>query len=112
MRPHTLRFKVGSYLALGLTVAMLLFTLLVVRNQQDELLEAAVNHLNQISEVVIKSSRYAMLRNEPDYVFRIIHDVGHQANIVKVRILSKEGRIIHSSYAAEVGQKVDRTADG
>ena len=112
MRPHTLRFKVGSYLALGLTVAMLLFTLLVVRNQQDELLEAAVNHLNQISEVVIKSTRYAMLRNEPDYVFRIIHDVGHQANIVKVRILSKEGRIIHSSYAAEVGQKVDRTADG
>lgn len=112
MRPHTLRFKVGLYLALALTVAMLLFTFLVVRNQQDELLGAAVNHLNQISEVVTKSTRYAMLQNQPDYVFRIIQDVGHQANIAKVRILSKEGKIIHSSYAAEIGQKVDRTADG
>lgn len=112
MRPHTLKFKVGLYLALALTVAMLLFTFLVVRNQQDELLGAAVNHLSQISEVVTKSTRYAMLQNQPDYVFRIIQDVGHQANIAKVRILSKEGKIIHSSYPPEIGQKVDRTADG
>lgn len=112
MSLHSLKVKVGLYLALALTLAMLLFTVLVVRHQQDELLEAAVNHLNQISEVVTKSTRYAMLQNQPDYVFRIIQDVGHQANIAKVRILSKEGKIIHSSFAAEIGQKVDRTADG
>ena len=112
MRPHNLKFKVGLYLGLALTAAMLLFTLLVVRNQQDELLEAAVNHLNQISEVVTKSTRYAMLQNQPDYVYRIIQDIGHQENIAKVRILSKEGIIIHSSYSAEIGQTVDRTADG
>jgi len=112
MRSHTLKFKVGLYLALALMVAMLLFTILVVRTQQDELLSGAVNHLNQISEVVIKSTRYAMLQNQPDYVFRIIQDVGHQENIAKVRILSKDGRVIHSSYAPEIGQKVDRTADG
>ena len=111
-RSPSLRLKVGLYLALALTLAMLLFTFLVVRNQQHELLDAAVSHLNQISEVVTKSTRYAMLQNQPDYVFRIIQDVGHQANIAKVRILSKDGKIIHSSLAAEIGQKVDRTADG
>ncbi len=112
LRPHTLKFKVALYLALALAVAMLLFTILVVRTQRNELLAGAVNHLNQISDVVIKSTRYAMLQNQPDYVFRIIQDVGHQENIDKVRILSKEGRIIHSSYAPEIGQKVDSTADG
>jgi len=33
MRPNTLEFKVAVYLAIALTVAMLIFTLLVVRYQ-------------------------------------------------------------------------------
>ncbi|MBI4292670.1 MAG: HAMP domain-containing protein [Betaproteobacteria bacterium] len=111
MFPKTLKFKVGFYLAIALAVAMLLFTLLVIRYQRNQLLEEAVNHVTQLSEVISKSTRYAMLQNQPDYVFRIVQDVGNQENIEKVRILSKDGRIIHSTFLAEIGQKVDRKAD-
>ncbi|MBI2317190.1 MAG: HAMP domain-containing protein [Betaproteobacteria bacterium] len=111
MRPNTLKFKVGFYLAIALTVAMLVFTLLVIRHQRDQLLDEAVSRVNQLSEVISKSTRYAMLQNQPDYVFRIVQDVGNQENIEKVRILSKDGRIIHSTYLPEIGQKVDRKAD-
>lgn len=111
MFAHSLRFKVGFYLAIALTAAMVVFAVLVIRHQRAELLHAAANHVTQISEVIIKSTRYAMLQNQPDYVLRVIRDVGNQDGIEKVRIFSKEGRIIHSTYAPEIGQTVDRKAD-
>ena len=111
MLPHTLKFRVGFYLAIALTVAMLVFAWLVIRHQRAELLQAAANHVMQVSEVITKSTRYAMLQNQPDYVLKVIQDVAHQEGIEKVRIFSREGRIIHSTYAPEVGQTVDRKAD-
>ncbi len=41
----------------------------------------------------------------------IIRDVGNQGSIEKVRILSKDGTIIHSTYLPELGLKVDRKAE-
>ena len=111
MLPRTLKFKVGFYVALALAVAMTLFTLLVIKHQRDQLLTDAADHVQQISQLITRSTRYAMLQNSPDYVLRIIQDVGRQENISKVRVLSKEGRIIHSTYAPEIGHVVDRKAD-
>lgn len=111
MRSKTLKFKIVLYLAIALTLAMLVFTLLVVRHQRDELLTAAVTHVTQISEVIKKSTRFAMLTDRPAYVDSIIRDVGTQGSIEKVRILSKDGTIIHSTYSPEIGQKVDRKAE-
>jgi len=110
--PKTLKFKVGLYLAIALTVAMLLFTLLVIRHQRDQLLQEAASHVTQLSEVITRSTRFAMLKNQPDYVHRIIEDVGSQKSIEKIRIFSKEGLIIDSTYAPEIGLKVDQKAEG
>ncbi|MDD5176885.1 MAG: ATP-binding protein [Sterolibacterium sp.] len=99
-------------MALTLTAAMTLFTLLIIGHQRDELRDAMVVNLAKISEIIIKSTSYAMLKNEPVYVKRIIEDVGKQENIAKVRIWNKDGNIIHSSYPPEVGQKFDRNQDG
>ena len=111
MGPRTLKFKVVLYLAVALTVAMLVFTLLVVRHQRNGLLAEAETHVAQISEVIKRSTRFAMLANRPAYVDSIIQDVGSQGSIEKVRVLSKDGTIIHSTYFPEIGQKVDRKAE-
>ncbi len=111
MHSTTLKFKVVFYLALALTLAMLVFTVLVVRHQRDELMREAVSHVAQISDVIKKSTRFAMLTNQPAYVDNIIRDVGNQGSIAKVRILSKDGTIIHSTYLPEIGLKVDRKAE-
>ncbi len=111
MVPQTLKFKVGFYLALALGAAMLVFTLAVVFYQRNELLDEAAGHVTQLSEVIARSTRFAMLQNQPAYIDQIIQDVGHQESIDKVRILSKEGRIIHSTYQPEIGQQVDRKAE-
>jgi two-component system NtrC family sensor kinase len=112
MRPKTLRFKVSVYVGIALTVAMLIFTLLVVRYQRTELLKEALRHVNQLSEVIIKSTRFAMLQDQPDYVDSIIQDVSKQKSIAKVRILNKDGRIIHTTYLPELGLTLDQQAEG
>lgn len=103
--------KVALYLVIGLLAAVILFSWLVVRNNREELLQQTMSQASQLSEVIIKSTRYAMLQNRPDYVDKIIQDVGAQEDIDRVRILSKSGAIIHSSKLFEIGSQVDQEAE-
>jgi len=112
MLPRSLRFKVGFYVAVALMATLLLFAVLVVRQQRSALLESAESRVMQLSEVITRSTRFAMLQNQPEYVHSIIQDVARGSNIDRVRIFSKEGVIIDSSYAPELGLKVDRKAEG
>lgn len=109
--PQTLKFKLGFYVAIALTWALLTFVLVIVNHERKALLEAAEEHVTQISQVITKSTRFAMLQNQPNYVARILQDVANQESIYKVRLLSKEGRIIHSTHEDEVGLRVDRKAE-
>jgi two-component system, NtrC family, sensor kinase len=111
MQPPTLKFKVVLYLTIALSAAMLLFTGVVAWFLYTEILGKVSDQVIQVSEVITKSTRFAMLQNQPAYVDRIIHDVANQEKIDRVRILSKEGRITHSTYAPEIGQTVDRNAE-
>ncbi len=111
MQPRTLKFKVVLYLSIALSVAMLLFTGLVAWLLYTEILGNVSDHVIQLSEVISKSTRFAMLQNQPTYVDRIIHDVANQEKIDRIRILSKEGKITHSTFAYEIGQTVDRNAE-
>jgi len=111
MQPRTLKFKVVLYLTIALSAAMLLFTGLVAWFLYTEILGKVSDQLIQVSEVISKSTHFAMLQNQPAYVDRIIHDVANLAKIDRVRILSKDGRITHSTFAPEIGQTVDRKAE-
>ena len=108
----SLKLKVAAYVAVTLTAMLLLFAVLVVRQEREELLSAAAGHVNLLSDVIVRSTRFAMLNNRPDYVHRIIQDVALQERIDRVRIFSKEGTIIDSTLSSEVGQKVDRKSEG
>ena len=110
-QPKTLKFKVVLYLTIALSVVMLFFTVLVAWFMHREILEKVSDHVIQLSEVISKSVHFAMLQNQPSYVDQIIHDVADKEQIDRVRILSKEGRITHSTFAPEVGQTVDRNAE-
>jgi two-component system NtrC family sensor kinase len=111
LRGRSLKFKITVYLALALTVAVFLFTLLLIRNQREEMLQQAINHADQLSEVVIKITRVAMHAKQPDHVEGVISDVAAGEDIDRVRILAKNGTVIHSSLAQEVGQVVDQEAE-
>ena len=111
LQPRTLKFKVVLYLTIALSAAMLLFTGGVAWFLYQEILGKVSDQVIQVSEIISKSTRFAMLQNQPAYVDRIIHDVASQQKIDRVRILSKEGRITHSTYAPEIGRTVNRKAE-
>jgi len=111
MNRNSLKFKVGFYLVIALTLAVFVFTFQVVRSSRAQLLQQAVGHAAQLSETLIKSTRFAMLENKPSFVDRIVEDVGALEDIDRVRILSKNGTIIHSSHTAEIGMQVDQEAE-
>jgi len=111
MHPKSLKFKIVLYLTITLSVVMLFFTVLVASFMHSEILDKVSDHVVQLSEVISKSTRFAMLQNQPTYVDRIIHDVAEKENIDRVRILSSEGTITHSTYAPEIGLTVDRNAE-
>jgi hypothetical protein len=104
MRRQSLEFKVGLYLTIALTVAMAVFTFIVVRHQRDELLNAAASHVIQLSEVIIRSTRFAMLQNQPAYVDRILQDVGsrghHRSTLRGTRQGSNSARCVRLSRQA------------
>jgi two-component system NtrC family sensor kinase len=111
MQPRTLKFKVVLYLAVALSATMLSFTGLVGWFLYHEVVSKVSDNITQLSEVISKSTRYAMLQNRPDYVDRIIHDVANGNKIDRIRIFSKDGKITHSTYGTEIGQTVDRNAE-
>jgi two-component system NtrC family sensor kinase len=108
---NSLKFKFGIYLLITLTIAVFVFSMVLVRNNREALLQQVIRNSAQLSQVVIKSTRFAMLQNKPSHVNQIIQDVGDQQQIEKVRILSKDGTIIHSSKREEIGIKVDQKAE-
>jgi two-component system NtrC family sensor kinase len=111
MMISSLKFKVGFYLVIALTVAVLVFTTMIIRHNREEMLQQVVGYSGQLSEVLIKSTRFAMHQNKPSQVSQIISDVGAHMDIEKVRILSKDGTIIHSSQSDEIGSQVDQEAE-
>ena len=106
-----LKLKVSLYLIIALSAAMVLFTLLIVKQQQEQLQTEISRHVMQISEVIVKSTRYAMLLNERDIAAKIIQDIGKQKGIERVRVLSKYGTIIHSNRPTEIGHSIDRQSE-
>src|SRR5450759_1608802 len=111
MLPKSIKLKVGLYLIIALSAAMVLFTLLIVKYQQEDLLGEISRHVMQISEVIARSTRYAMLLNERDIAAKIIEDIGKQKGIERVRVINKDGTIIHSNHPAEVGHLIDQQAE-
>jgi two-component system NtrC family sensor kinase len=111
MSPRSLQFKVSLSLTLVLGTTLTLFVMLLVRQEREDQMRTMVTHLSQLSQVIERSTRSAMVLNEPDLVDRIIDDVGRQEGIRRVRVLRKNGVIAHSNFHGEIGQHVDREAE-
>src|SRR5450756_1399521 len=102
MLHDNLKLKVRLYLIIALSTAMVLFTLLIVKHQMEELQSEISRHVMQISEVIVKSTRYAMLLNKRDIAEKIIQDIGKQKGIERVREMNKNGVAINSNHTEDI----------
>jgi two-component system NtrC family sensor kinase len=111
MRPLSLRVRVSLYLGITLAVAMILFTLLILKHRQEDMQAMASRHVTQVTDVIVASTRYAMLVNKRDIAEKIITDIARQKGIERVRVISADGTIIHSNHPAETGYSVEQSEE-
>jgi two-component system NtrC family sensor kinase len=77
------------------------------QSQQEMVFQSA----DRTSDIIWRSIRYSMLRNQREEVFHIINTIGHEAGIGRIRIINKEGKITFSTDPGEVGRFVDKKAE-
>jgi len=77
------------------------------QSQQEMVFQSA----DRASDIIWRSIRYSMLRNEREEVFHIINTIGHEAGIGRIRIFNREGQITFSTDPSEVGSFVDKKAE-
>jgi len=79
---------------------------------KDDLIKGEIQHAADLSDTVIKSTRYAMLHDDRETLRNIISSIGEQNQVEHVRIFNKKGLIMFSPDSQEVNQFIDKSAAG
>jgi hypothetical protein len=72
----------------------------------------SIGHANNLAGIVLKSTRYAMLKSDRELNAAIVQNISQQKGVEHVRIFSKTGIVAFSSNAGEVNRQVDKNAEG
>jgi hypothetical protein len=98
----------------GIVVTGFLFVCFVLLYSaiKDVVVKDSVGHANNLAGIVLKSTRYAMLKSDRELNTAIIQNISQQKGVEHVRIFGKTGIVAFSSNAAEVNRQVDKKAEG
>jgi len=107
------RIAVRVALAVALVVVLLssLLGALLIRSYHRLSLHQIENNAYLVSETIKSSTKHAMMINQPDHVFKIINEIGHQPGIGKVRIINEAGEVIYSPDKDIIGTTVDKDTE-
>jgi two-component system, NtrC family, sensor kinase len=94
-----------------LLLSMALYAWINIEALRTTLLEDAVSGADKLSETIIRTTHYQMLENDRKRVYEMIKEVGTQKDIKSIRLITKEGLIIYSTYEMEIGTYLDKSAE-
>ena len=99
--------------AVALTAAVIfgLFSHLLITSHRRTIVTVMEGYADESAETIQRSTRFAMLQNQPDEVRQIIDAIGRQENILGIRILNKDGQVIYSPDEQSIGTMVDKQAE-
>jgi two-component system NtrC family sensor kinase len=93
--------KLAVYLVLGTGAVFLLFAVWNIRVHRAHAEALVGQHAAGIDEVIQRSTRYHMLRNDREALQQIIADIGSEPGIRRIRIYNRQGRISFSDSNKE-----------
>jgi two-component system, NtrC family, sensor kinase len=92
-------------------VAFAAYAFLNVRTTSEQWQKTLSDNALRWSELIKRSTHYGMLLNRKEDVHQIIETVARTPGVEGVRIYDKQGVIIFSADAAEIGRQVDLKAE-
>lgn len=72
----------------------------------------AVGHATNLADTILKSTRYAMLKNDREVLTTTINNIGQQTGVEHIRIFDKKGVVNISTRENELNRQVDKKAEG
>ncbi len=108
---RSITFKLITYIIVLLITVLGIVLYFNAENQKKQLLNEVIMGATQLSDTIIKSTEYDMLRNQRSNVYRIINYIGMQQGINRVRIFNKEGYIMVSTDPNEIGKFVNKSEE-
>jgi len=106
-----LALKLAVSLVVSTSALFILFGYLNLRMQRSHAEAMVVQSAERISDLIQRSTRYQMLRNDREALYHVITTIGHEPGIRRIRIFNEEGRISFSTEPAEVNTYVDKRAE-
>jgi two-component system NtrC family sensor kinase len=103
--------KLAVALVTSLGLVFVLFGYLNLRLQRQHSQEIVLQSADRISDLIQRSTRYQMMRNDREALYQVITTIGSEPGIRRIRIFNEEGRISFSTDAAEVNTFVDKRAE-
>jgi len=111
----TIRLGLAAKLALSVIVSttafFALFGYINLRSERRESESLVELSANRITDVIVRSTHYEMLRNDREALNYRIDDMGSEQGIERIRLFNKEGLITYSTDRQEIGRVVDKTAE-
>jgi len=80
-----------------------------VRTQESQILNTIINGADQLSNGITSATWHAMLANNREAAYEIMHTIALRQGIANIRIFNREGRIMYSTDSTERG-KLERDA--
>ena len=98
----------------GIVVTGFLFVcfMLLYSAIKEVVIRDSVGHANNLAGIILKSTRYAMLKSDRELNAAIVQNISQQKGVEHVRIFSQTGIVAFSSNAGEVNRQVDKKAEG
>ena len=104
--------KVAICVIAGTAAFFALFGFINLRMERSYSRDMVEQHAAQITDVILRSTRYQMLHNDRDALLNIIQDLGSEPGIRRIDLFNKDGRITLSTQANQSGNVVDKSAEG
>ncbi len=108
---RSLSAKLIAGLVTGLAGVLILLGWLNLRVLRDNLETTVVAAERRMADIIFRSTREGMLRNDRAQQLEIIQSIAAQPGVRSIRVISKLGRVQISTTAAEAGQMVDKRAE-
>ena len=108
---HSLSFKLSFSAGLIIFLAVGAGAYLDICRQRQQLEARFKEEAAGFVETVRRATYWSMLRNQRESLHRIINDVARQPGVLRIRVFNKEGTIMFSSQAEEIGREVDKKAE-
>ena len=98
--------------ALAVTGFVVLCCILLYSLIKGDLLDHEAKQSAALAGTVLKSARYAMLRDDRETLRNILQNIAAQPGVEHTRIFNKEGRVMFSGKPEELNRTVDTRAEG